>query len=149
MATPPLHASVGILLSRALPSWAAIPACLFYHAVMDFYPEYGVPENILPISAMLSPHGSDTITWASGRYTAKGRNGTARTAARGIEVISTSSGGNLKIHLLNDYDSAGRIIWLVYPIPASGGFIQRIGFIFDMIDSAGTTITKTDIIIWY
>jgi len=109
----------------------------------------GVPENILPISAMLSPHGSDTITWASGRYTAKGRNGTARTAARGIEVISTSSGGNLKIHLLNDYDSAGRIIWLVYPIPASGGFIQRIGFIFDMIDSAGTTITKTDIIIWY
>jgi hypothetical protein len=38
--TAPLHMAVGVLLSRCLPAWAAIPACLFYHAVMDYYPEF-------------------------------------------------------------------------------------------------------------
>ena len=37
--TPPLHAATGILLSRAL-GWWGVPFSLFYHAIMDYYPEY-------------------------------------------------------------------------------------------------------------
>ena len=36
--TPPLHAATGILLSRAL-GWWGVPFSLFYHAIMDYYPE--------------------------------------------------------------------------------------------------------------
>jgi hypothetical protein len=108
----------------------------------------GAQEVVPVLTSSMQPSGSDTITWASGSYLTKARNGAAR-IARGLDVKPTSTGGNLKIHILNDYDSRGRKCWLTYPIPAGGGVIQRIGYFFDEVDSAGTTILKTDVIIWY
>lgn len=106
-------------------------------------------SDIVPvITYTMQPTGSDSLHWSFGKYLTQGRNGSAK-PARGIEVASTSSGGNFKIHLINDYDSKGRKIWLVYPIPASSGSTQRIGLIFDEVDSAGTTILKTDVTNWY
>lgn len=106
-------------------------------------------QEIVPVlTSSMQPAGSDTITWSAGSYLTKARNGAAR-IARGIEVKPTSTGGTIKIHIINDYDSRGRKCWVTYVIPASGGVIQRIGYFFDEIDSLGTTILKTDIIVWY
>lgn len=108
----------------------------------------GATETVYPITMSMQPSGSDTIAWSSGKYLTVARNGLAR-KSRGVEIKSTSSGGNLKIHLANDYNSKGQKVYIVYPIPASGGSTQRIGFVFDEVDSAGTTINKSDLIIWY
>jgi hypothetical protein len=108
----------------------------------------GITPINYPITVTVQPTGSDSLHWASGRYLTQARNGGAR-VARGFEVSSTSTGGVIKVHLVNDYASNGTSVWLLYTIPASNGNIQRIGLIYDAVDSAGTTIAKADIINWY
>lgn len=108
----------------------------------------GAIEEVPPITASVQPSGSDTITWSAGKYLTVRRNGSLRNA-RGFEVISTSTGGVLGVHLINDFSANGSKVYLPYPIPASSGATQRTGLIFDEIDSATTTISTSDIIIWY
>jgi hypothetical protein len=96
----------------------------------------------------MQPSGSDTISWSSGKYSTKRRNGQSVTA-RGFEVVDTSDGGVLMIHLPNDYDRAGRKCYVPYHLPASGGNTQRVGVFFDEVDSASTTISIKDVIVWY
>lgn len=100
------------------------------------------------IIVTVQPIASDTIRWSSGTYVTKMRNNTI-TMAKGFEVKSTSAGGILAVHVINDYDASGNRVWLKYVIPASSGVTQRIGMAFDRIDSAQTTIPKADVIVWY
>ena len=109
-----------------------------------------VGQTTTPIGVNYTPQPSKSgvITWASGTFITKDR-ASVVAPVRGFEVMDTSSGGVLKAHLLNDFDVAGRKVWLNYKIPSSGGAIQRVGLIFDEIDSAGTTIPKGGLILWY
>lgn len=105
-------------------------------------------ETAIGVNYTPQPSKSSVISWSAGAYTTKDRASVVM-PARGFDVYDTSSGGNLKIHLVNDFDASGRKIWTVYPIPKSNGSIQRIGLIFDAIDSVGTTIAIGGIILWY
>jgi hypothetical protein len=122
--------------------------CAFLFAVAIQAQTAGLNEVVPGETFSVQPSGSDTVAWSSGKYLTKRRNGQYR-IARGFEVTDTSAGGLIKLHLLNDFDAAGRKVYLTYKIPASSGSIQRIGMIFDEVDSAGTTISKKDLIIWY
>lgn len=121
-------------------------AVLFLSAVC--FGQTALSDVVPVITYGLQPSGSDSLHWTAGKYVTVARNGNAK-IARGFDVVSTSSGGNLKVHLLNDYNAKKQKVWLVYPIPASGGAVQRVGLIFDEVDSTGTTISKSDLIIWY
>jgi len=107
-------------------------------------------QTTTPIGVNYTPQPSKSgvITWASGTFVTKDR-ASVIMPVRGFDVYDTSSGGDLKVHLLNDFDASGRKIWTTYKLPASNGNIQRIGLIFDTIDSAGTTIKTGGIILWY
>jgi hypothetical protein len=110
----------------------------------------GFAQTVNPVGTNYTtqPSSFDTVSWVSGKYTTK-LNGKTVQPARGFEVKDTSSGGIFKIHPYNAFDSVGRKRWLSYKIPASSGNIQRVGIVFDEADSAGTTIPKGGLIIWY
>lgn len=108
----------------------------------------GFGQTAIGVNYTAQPSKSSLISWASGSYVTKDRASVAM-PCRGFDVYDTSSGGNLKVHLVNDFDASGRKIWTTYKIPASNGSIQRVGLIFDAIDSAGTTIAIGGIILWY
>jgi hypothetical protein len=79
------------------------------------------------------------ITWTAGRWTSVSRSGRPVVSV-GIDVADTSSGGNLVVHLINDYNAAGSPVLCTLTIPAGTTAISRYGWCFDRIDSAGTTI---------
>jgi hypothetical protein len=93
----------------------------------------------------IQPTASDTLRWTNSVYATKLRTNSKK-YARGLEIKGTTSGGNISLHLIDD--PAGKR--LIYVVPAGAGMVQRIPMVFDTIDSAGTTILKTDIMaVWY
>jgi hypothetical protein len=108
----------------------------------------GAVQTTYPITVSIQPTNFDSLHWTAGKYLTQLPNGAAA-IARGFEVAPTSSGGVLKVHPVNAYARNGTSVWLLYTIPASNGSIQRVGLIYDAVDSAGTTILKTDITNWY
>ncbi len=89
------------------------------------------------------------ISWTASKWTTVDRAGIARPAI-GIDVADTSSGGNLVVHLMGDYTASGAAVLCTLKIPASNtNTTQRIGIIFDRIDSAGTTIKLGGVTVWF
>lgn len=93
-------------------------------------------------------YSGGAVSWSSSVWTTKGYDGVARRAV-GFDVKSTSTGGNLVIHPIDSYTPSGSVQKCTLSIPASNGLTQRMGIVFDRIDSAGTTITMSDLTIWF
>ena len=74
----------------------------------------------------IQPSASNSIgSYTGGIWKTILRDGTTLKQARGLEVVSTSTGGNLVVHMIDDYDSAGAKVYLTYAIPASNEQIGR------------------------
>jgi hypothetical protein len=84
--------------------------------------------------------GGNKISYSSNKWATKTQAGVIMTAV-GIDVVSSSSGGNLVVHMVGDpagyYDTVA--------IPASNGFTQRIGMVFDTVIETGSTITIANV----
>jgi hypothetical protein len=86
--------------------------------------------------------GTD-VTYTAGKWSVKNQKGQA-TVAVGVTVRDTSDGGVLRVHLVDDYTAAGARVYCNVPLAAG-----LTGIIFDEIDSAGTTLPKSEFIIWF
>jgi hypothetical protein len=93
-------------------------------------------------------YSGGSVTWTSSVWATKGYDGVTRRAV-GFDVKSSSTGGNLVVHMIDDYTASGAVQKCTLLIPASNGNTQRVGLVFDRIDSAGTTITMSDVTIWF
>jgi hypothetical protein len=83
------------------------------------------------------------ITYTSGIYTVSDQKGAA-TVAKGLSVASTGSGGNLVVHLVDDYDASGAKVYCTVELVAGA----RLGVIFDEIKETGTTVTLSELTLW-
>jgi hypothetical protein len=83
------------------------------------------------------------IAYTGGIYAVADQKGNA-TVAKGLTVASTGSGGNLVVHLVDDYDASGAKVYCTVELVAGA----RLGFVFDEIKQAGTTVTLTELTLW-
>lgn len=63
--------------------------------------------------------------------------------AKGVRIKGASAGGNLEVHLVNNFDSNGLPVYTIYDF--EGG--DKEGLIFDQIRTDNTTITLSDVLI--
>ena len=86
------------------------------------------------------PHKSydaKNISYTAGYWSVVDRAGAA-TVACGISVVDTSSGGNLVVHLIGDYDANGAAVYDTLKLTAT--YDHLIGLAFDKVQQNGTTI---------
>lgn len=63
--------------------------------------------------------------------------------AKGVRIKNASAGGNLEVHLIDNFDANGLPVYTIYDLV--GG--DKEGFLFDQIKSDSTTITLSDVLI--
>lgn len=93
--------------------------------------------------AMQPTAHAQAIAYASGIYAVTNQAGVA-SIAKGLTVKSGSAGGDLVVHLVDDFDVNGANAYTTLTLAAG----DRLGFVFDEVKESGTTITLTDVQIW-
>lgn len=97
-------------------------------------------------SFAMQPSGhraGSTIAYTAGIYEIADQAGNT-TIAKGLTVAADGSGGDLVVHLVDDFDANDDPVYCTLPLSAG----ERVGFLFDAILEAGTTIALAELTIW-
>jgi hypothetical protein len=97
------------------------------------------------LSKLLGPTrhiAGSSISYTGGTWTVVDQSGAIR-YAKGVMTTSGATGGELNVHLVNDFNASGTKVYC--PLPLGTNDVKAA--VFDEIKQAGTTISLSDVII--